>query len=151
MDILTVSHHVTRLDVVNMGRHRRWSEEAKLRIVDESYSGARQASATACRHGISWQQIFSWRKAYREGGYGGSGPVRAHATKKRSAAPGGLHSAGFAPALLVPDACSDGVRTAEARVGSMEIVTTNGRRVIAGSDVDVTALIRVVQGLEGLR
>lgn len=34
------------------GRRRRWSEEETLRIVEESYSAPRRASATARRHGI---------------------------------------------------------------------------------------------------
>lgn len=134
MDILTDSHHVTRLEVVDTGRRRRWSAEAKLRIVEESYSGSRQASATARRHGLSRQQIFSWRKAYREGRLGGAG---------------GSHSVGFAPALIVPDAGSDSGRAEGG--GRIEIVSANGRRVIVDGDVDVAALIRIVQGLEGLR
>ena len=67
MDIFTDSHHISRLEIVDTGRRRRWSEEAKLRIVEESFSGPRLASATARRHRISTQQLFSWRKAYREG------------------------------------------------------------------------------------
>lgn len=150
MDILTDSHHVTRLEVVDTGRRRRWSAEAKLRIVEESYSGSRQASATARRHGISRTQIFSWRKAYREGRLGGacgSAPAGAPATKER--APGGSHSVGFAPALIVPNAGSDSGRAEGG--GRIEIVSANGRRVIVDGDVDVAALIRIVQGLEDLR
>jgi transposase len=70
MDILTDSHRVSRLEVVDTGRRRRWSESEKLRIVEESFSGPRQASATARRHGISTTLLFAWRKAYREGRLG---------------------------------------------------------------------------------
>ena len=42
----------------------------KLRIVEESFSGPRLASATARRHGISNQLLLAWRKAYREGQLG---------------------------------------------------------------------------------
>lgn len=176
MDILTDSHHVTRLDVVDTGRRRRWSEEAKLRIVEESFAGFRQASATARRHGISRQQIFSWRKAYREGrlsGAGGLASAGASATKER--APDGSVPAGFAPALIVPDAGSDGGRPeggggiplcapdgscpsgsratplcAPSRTGRMEIVSANGRRVIVDGDVDAEALCRIIRMLETL-
>ena len=41
---------------------RRWSAAEKLRIVEESFSAPRLASATARRHGISNQLLFAWRK-----------------------------------------------------------------------------------------
>ena len=49
---------------------RRWSAAEKLRIVEESFSAPRLASATARRHGISNQLLFAWRKVYREGRLG---------------------------------------------------------------------------------
>src|ERR1700716_974806 len=70
MDILTDSRQVSRLEVVETGRRRRWSGAEKLRIVEESFSGPRLVSATARRHGLSKQLLFSWRKAYREGQLG---------------------------------------------------------------------------------
>jgi transposase len=63
MDILADSRPISRLEIVDTGRRRRWPEEAKVRIVEESLSGPRLASATARRHGISNQLLFSWRKA----------------------------------------------------------------------------------------
>ena len=47
MDILTDSRLVSRLEIVETGRRRRWSDAEKLRIVEESFSGPRLASATA--------------------------------------------------------------------------------------------------------
>ena len=61
------SFQVQRLEVVNTGRRRRWSVAEKLRIVEESFQGHRQVSATACRHDISPSLLFSWRKAFRRG------------------------------------------------------------------------------------
>ena len=72
MDILTDSRRVNRLEVVETGRRRRWSDVEKLRIVEESFSGPRLVSETARRHGLSKQLLFSWRKAYREGQLGRS-------------------------------------------------------------------------------
>ena len=123
------SFHVQRLEVVNTGRRRRWSLDEKLRIVEESFQGHRQVSATARRHDISPSLLFSWRKAF--------GEVR------------GRHDEviGFAPAMIVPDEeASPGEATSG---GRMEIVTTTGRRIIVGSDVDAGALARVVAVLEG--
>ena len=67
MDDLTDTRHISRLEIVDTGRRRRWSAAEKLRIVEESFSAPRLASATARRHGISNQLLFAWRKAYREG------------------------------------------------------------------------------------
>lgn len=130
MDILTDSRQVTRLEIVDTGRRRRWSEAEKLRIVEESYSAPRQASATARRHGISNQLLFAWRKAYREGRLCEGG------------------TCGFVPATIVPEQPE---KSPEPAGGRMEVVSANGRRVIVEPDVDVAALLRIIRGLESLR
>jgi transposase len=130
MDSLTDSRPVSRLEVVDTGRRRRWSREAKLRIVEESLSAPRQVSATARRHGISNQLLFFWRKAYREGRLGAGGVC------------------GFVPAQVMVEQPEKG---AEVASGRMEVVTANGRRVIVERDVDLMALLRIIQGLETLR
>jgi transposase len=65
MDSHTHSARVERLEVVETGRRRRWSEEEKLRIVRESLQAPRQVSATAWRHGISRSQLLQWRRSFR--------------------------------------------------------------------------------------
>ena len=125
MDILTDSRHVSRLESVETGRRRRWSDAEKLRIVEESFSGPRLASATARRHGISNQLLFAWRKAYREGRLG--------------------EVAGFVPAMIIPDRSA---QDAGSGCGRIEIVIANGRRVVVDRDVDIEALIRIVRALE---
>ena len=132
MDILTDSRQVRRLDVVDTGRRRRWSDAEKLRIVEESFSGPRLVSATARRHGIWNQLLFSWRKAYREGQLGGC-------------------QDGFVPARIVSDVQSATERAAPAAAGTLEVVTANGRRVIVDHNVDVAVLLRIMRGLETLR
>jgi transposase len=57
-----------RIDVqVGAGRRRRWSDEAKGRIVAESYAAGAVVSEVARRHDISAQHLFAWRKAARTG------------------------------------------------------------------------------------
>ena len=90
MDDLTDTRHINRLEIVDTGRRRRWSAAEKLRIVEESFSGPRLASATARRHGISNQLLFAWRKAYREGQLGdirGSGTRILDLTSRASREP----------------------------------------------------------------
>ncbi|MFI4972163.1 MAG: IS66-like element accessory protein TnpA [Hyphomicrobiales bacterium] len=127
MDIATDSYHARRLEIVETGRRRRWSLEKKLEIVGESLAGARAASATARRHGISNTLLFTWRKAFREGRLGGALPI------------------GFAPAVIEPEPVS----SASSLVGGrMEVVSANGRRIIVGPDVDAGALKRVLDAIE---
>lgn len=129
MDILTDSRQVARLEIVDTGRRRRWSDEEKLRIVQESFSAPRLASATARRHGISNQLLFAWRKAHREGRLGEG------------------RFCGFVPATIVPEPPAKG---AEPAGGRIEVVSTNGRRVIVDRDVDVEVMLRIIRGLETL-
>jgi transposase len=57
-----------RVDIrVGVGRRRRWSDEAKGRIIAESFAPGAVVSEVARRHEISPQQLFAWRKAARSG------------------------------------------------------------------------------------
>jgi transposase len=125
MDDLTDTHHISRLEIVDTGRRRRWSAAEKLRIVEESFSAPRLASATARRHRISNQLLFAWRKAYRDGRLGDIPE----------------------PAMIVPEQPEKGTGTGCRRI---EIVIANGRRVIVDCDVDVETLLRIMRGLETL-
>jgi transposase len=130
MDSPIVSQ-LSRLEIVETGRRRRWSDEKKLRIVEESYSAPRQGSATARRHGISNQLLNLWRKAAREGRLG----CRA--------------VNGFVPAFVVPEALSE-IGGGAALGSRMEVVSRNGRRVVVDRGVDVDSLVRVIRALEQL-
>jgi transposase len=99
--------------------------------------GARQASATARRHGIATSLLFKWRKAYREGHLGAE------------------ETPTFMPAVITPEAPASASSGPSPRPdpdgagGRMEIVAASGRRVIVGADVDPAALARVLDVLEG--
>lgn len=56
---------LNRLDMVDTGRRRCWSEGEKERIVLESMAGPRQISATAQRHGIARSQLLAWWRVLR--------------------------------------------------------------------------------------
>jgi|ERR1017187_4393357 transposase len=128
MDILTDTRQISRLEVVDTGRRRRWSDGAKLRVVEESLSGPRLVSATARRHGISNQLLFAWRKAFRERRLG--------------------EITGFVPATIIPEQPEEGSGPS---CGRIEIVSANGRRILVDCEVDVEAVLRIVRGLETLR
>jgi transposase len=127
MDSHNDTRHISRLEIVDTGRRRRWSDKEKLRIVEESFSGPRLASASARRHGISNPLLFAWRKAYREGRLG--------------------DIAGFVPARIALEQPEKDTGSVCSRI---EIVSANCRRVIVDYDVAVEALLRIVRGLETL-
>jgi transposase len=122
MDGRKDSAQVQRLEVVELGRRRRWPAGAKLRIVEESFAGWRQASATARRHGISSSLLFAWRKAYRAGTLVGAVP------------------AGFVPAVVVEEPA----RSTAPAPSRIEIVTPNGHRLFVDAGIDEAALARVL-------
>ena len=123
---------VSRLEVIELGRRRRWSDEEKVRIVEESYAGARLISATARRHGISRTLLKTWRRAYEDGDLGVSG------------------APSFAPLMVQEDvpALPSPTKPGTADGGRIEIVLRNGRRVLVGTGVDLSALVVLVEALD---
>ena len=77
---------VERLEVVDMGRRRRWSEDEKLKIVLESLHAPRQVAATARRYGVSRSLLLRWPRSFR--------PEPKDVTEQQM---------GFAPAMMVPE------------------------------------------------
>jgi transposase len=128
MDSDKRSAHVERLEVVEMGRRRRWSEDEKLKIVLESLRAPRLVSATARQYGISRSLLIKWRRSFR--------PERHD--------PEGSH-VGFAKVMVA--ATGPAVSVAPAR-GRMVIIIANGRRVIVDAGVDGAALARVLEILD---
>src|SRR5947209_15416793 len=64
MDSHKRSTQLERLEVVETGRRRRWSNDEKLRIVTESLQAPRAISSTARRHGISRSLLMTWRRSF---------------------------------------------------------------------------------------
>lgn len=57
---------VRRLEIfTGAGRRREWPPEEKARIVAESYEADETVCAVARRHGLTPQQLFTWRRAAR--------------------------------------------------------------------------------------
>jgi len=57
---------VRRIEVfTGAGRRRTWSTAEKATIVAESYGGGETVCAVARRHGLTPQQLFTWRRLAR--------------------------------------------------------------------------------------
>lgn len=58
---------VRRLEVITgTGRRRRFSEDDKVRIVEETLAPGAVVSEIARRHGLTPQQLFGWRRQARQ-------------------------------------------------------------------------------------
>lgn len=77
-ELLPMSEPRRRLEIfTGAGRRRSWSAEAKARIVAESQTAGASVCAVARRHGLTPQQLFTWRREARQRGTnaGGGAPA----------------------------------------------------------------------------
>jgi transposase len=127
----TTVSKVSRLEVIQTGSRRRWTLEEKLRIVAESMAGPRLVCAVARRRGLSANQLFVWRRLYREGKLGGEGEMT-----------------GFIPAIVSsgPDASAAPMAKVMGS-GRIEIVLSEPRRLIVEGDVDAAQVARIAAAL----
>jgi len=114
---------VRRLDVLETGRRRRWTDDAKQRIVEEAFQRGVSVLTVARRHDVDPSQIYDWRR-------------RLFPQISRGIS-------GFAPVVVTPDCPVPSSR------GPREIACGKGRRIIVDRAVDVAALLRVLAGLDG--
>lgn len=113
---------------------RRRSVEEKRRIVEETLEAGASVARVARRHAVNANQVFYWRKKYREGRLG-----------KR-------HSSRLLPVTLSDISRSKSDRAGGASspfaVGSMEINLAKGTLRVAGN-VDVVVLRTAIECLLG--
>jgi transposase len=63
-----------RVEVItSVQRRRRWSTEEKVRIVEETYLPGSSVSIVGRRHGISANQLFTWRRLMAQGAFTAAG------------------------------------------------------------------------------
>jgi transposase len=107
-------------------RNRSWPEAVKREIVAASFEPGASVAVVARRYEVNANQVFSWRKLYRQGLLGSGRPA------------------------LVPVAVAD-VPAAEpplpGATDAIEIEVPGGYRIRVGSGVDGKALRRVIDAL----
>ena len=133
MDSDKRSAQVERLEVVETGRRRRWSEDEKLKIILESLQAPRQVAATARRYGISRSLLLRWRRLFQP-------------EPKDTAA----QQIGFVPARVVPDSGA-APGSAGPASGAIEIEFAAGGRMRIIGAVDTATLATAVAALAGGR
>ncbi|MER9119819.1 transposase [Mesorhizobium sp. M0954] len=135
---------------------RSWTVDQKLAIVREVQETGDPVSVVARRHDMNENHLFIWMKQAQQGRLGRANPVpetppiafidmgvvgpSLHDVEPEESAPARSHSE-------VPATTSQAVSTG----GRMEIVGANSRCVIVDRTVDVSVLLRILQGLEMLR
>ena len=120
------------LSAGDVGRRRGWTDEEKVRIVEDSLLGHRQGSATARRVGISRSLLTRWRAEYRAGRLGGVEPAFTAVTVMPIAASPKICEAPLTPvATPAPEA-------------TIEIVLRNGRRMTVPASIDPKTLARLL-------
>ena len=56
---------MSRVEIFRGQARRRWSDEAKRRLVAETLVAGATVHAVAQRHGVNTSQLFIWRKRFR--------------------------------------------------------------------------------------
>mgnify|MGYP006265966561 CR=1 FL=1 len=119
------------------GRRRHFTVGYKRRMVEETLAEGASVSVVARRHDVNANQLFKWRKRYREGLL--------------------EETTGTSPAALVPIQVADTQVAAAAELQrsprpgdrELEITLSGGHRVVVRGEADSAALRMVLEVLSG--
>lgn len=134
--------------LVGPERRRRWSEDEKARIIEESLRPGAQVTDIARRHGISRALLYSWRRAARCAPVSPVVPPAPEFVPVLLSAPEEPQSAAVT-VTAVPDRGSR--RPAKRRTdggGEIEVVLPGGARLTLRGRVEATALRAVLAALK---
>jgi len=110
-------------------RRRSWTREEKRRIVDESLREGASIAEVARRHELNANLLFTWRRRMGVGSTERKDPME-------------IVPVTIARGLSAEGHCPDAA-------GQMEIVLSEGDRIIVWGDVETAALTRVLKALSG--
>ena len=130
-----------RVEVLDgLERRRRWSQDDKTRIVEETLVPGAKVTEVARRNGVAASVVFTWRRQART--VEKVGPCFAPVQITAAAETGGVSAK--------PPSENDGrMRLVPvARTGLIEIDLGNRRRIRVDAQVDPEALARVLDVLE---
>jgi transposase len=115
-------------DYAPVGRKRRsWTRDEKRRIVEESLEQGASIAEVARRHELNANLLFTWRRK-----------MGVESSEQNG-------SMAILPVTITPESAAEG--HCSGAVGQMEIVLTEGERIIVWADVETTALSRVLKAL----
>ncbi|WP_245433581.1 IS66-like element accessory protein TnpA [Methylocystis hirsuta] len=108
-------------------KRRSWNRDDKRRIVDESREEGASIAEVARRHALNANQLFTWRREFN-----------LDPAARKTITP-------ILPVTIAPDTAAEG-STSGSR-GQMEIVLSEGDRILVWADVETAALSRVLKAL----
>lgn len=118
-------------------RRRRWSTQAKLRIVAETEEGGASIGDVAARHDVYPSLLSTWRRQVREGRLGADRPAGFMPVRLVAASPEATALAGFEPAS-----------GANGTTG-IEIILADGTRLHIRHAAQLSLLRPVIAALRG--
>jgi transposase len=129
-----------RVEVLGgLERRRRWSQDDKARIVEETLAPGAKVTEVARRNGVAASVVFTWRRQART-----AAQVEPRFAPVQIAAAEAIEET----STLLPAECSRVRSVAAARIGLIEIDLGNRRRIRVDAHVDPEALARVLEVLE---
>jgi transposase len=135
--------------LVGPERRRRWSEDEKARIIEESLRPGAQVTDIARRHGISRALLYAWRRAARCAPVSPVVPPPPEFVPVLLSAPEEPQRATAVTETAAPDRGSR--RPAKRRTdggGEIEVVLPGGARLTLRGRVEATALRAVLAALK---
>lgn len=108
-------------------KRRYWTQDEKRRIVEESLQEGASIAEVARRHELNANLLFTWRRSMAAAPSVPSGPMP------------------ILPVTIARELTADGHSPGAA--GQMEIVLSDGDRIIVRADVEMAALTRVLKAL----
>ena len=121
--------------LVGPERRRRWTVEAKLAIVRETFAPGARVADVARRRDVSRAQVYQWRRALGDG--------------VLTEAPGDV--VGFVPVEmpLLPAPTANGVAKSSSPAAPIEIELNGGRRLMVPTSLPTAELRRLIRAVEG--
>ncbi len=108
-------------------RRRSWTRDEKRRIVDESVQEGASIAEVARRHELNANLLFTWRRK-----------IGVEPSERPGPMP--ILPVTIAPGLVAEEHCPTAA-------GQMEIVLSEGDRILVWADVETAALSRVLKAL----
>jgi len=118
-----------RIEVITGGSgRRRWSEEEKARAIEESLAPDAVVSQVARRHGVTPQQLFTWRREARQKAVESSPP--------------------FVPAIVEGDVAAARAPKAETPAAPVMEIEIGDAHVWIWRDADISLATAIVRALQ---
>ena len=119
------------MDTMDARRRRTWSDALKREIVAASFEPGASASVVARRYDVNTNQLFIWRRLYRDG----------------MLAPTGAGGPALLPVAITGDQAAEKAQ-APADIGRIEIELPSGYRIRVDAAIEGKALRRILDVLE---